>query len=127
SERVHNAATGGAEPGRAGWFFTPGPLCVAVSREPDSARPRGGAGVNPESWLAIGVGAGRDVEGFNGLTFAGAQGSFHLAIDYEGHTAVAGRWRSPAIRIAPAADPYAGFASYRGWLADRGLLLVVLG
>ncbi|TMQ13173.1 MAG: hypothetical protein E6J90_29095, partial [Deltaproteobacteria bacterium] len=25
------SAAGGAEPGRPGWFFTPGPLCVSVS------------------------------------------------------------------------------------------------
>jgi hypothetical protein len=112
------SAAGGAEPGRPGWFFTPGPLCVSVSR----AAPGSGRVVPRGAWLTIGVGAAEVAQGFAGLAYRAGAGSFHLALDYEGHTTVDGSWVSPAIRIAPAADPYAGIAEYRSWLAAEGLI-----
>ena len=112
------SAAGGAEPGRPGWFFTPGPLCVSVSR----AAPGSGRTLPRDAWLTLGVGAPMAAQGFTGLAYRAGAGSFHLALDYEGHTRVDGSWVSPAIRIAPSADPYAGIARYRAWLEAEGLL-----
>src|SRR5439155_21627506 len=112
------SAAGGAEPGRPGWFFTPGPLCVGVSR----SRPGSGRVIPRGPWLTLGVGAAAVAQGFAGLAYRAGAGSFHLALDYQGHTRVDGSWTSPAIRIAPAADPYAGIAGYRAWLEAEGLI-----
>jgi hypothetical protein len=116
TESSESSATGGAEPGRAGWFFSPGPLWFAGSRSiPDDpwTIPTG-------SWLGFGLVADPADQGFPGFGYRTSAGGFHFTIDYEGHTTVAERWVSPALRIALTDDPYAGIAAYREWLEARG-------
>jgi hypothetical protein len=117
-ESRDNSVSGGAEPGRAGWFFTPAPFWYGVSREPirDARLPPDGP------WLGFGLAASAEEQRFLGFGYRGADKGFRFVLDYEGLTRVDGAWASPWLSIAPARDPYSGLAAYRGDLEARGLL-----
>jgi hypothetical protein len=119
SETALVSATGDGEPGRGRWFFTPAPLCFALTTA---------AGVDdvdaplPEGWLAVGLAAPVAELGFVELAWeAGEGGSCSLRVDYEGHTRVDGDFEAPAVVLTPGLpDPYAGLRAYRDALVARG-------
>lgn len=75
--------TGVPLPGRAGWFFTPPPFDFAFQ-----------AG---DRWLGMGVEARPGHNRFTEYVYSGELNSFYLTLAYEGHTAVHGVYRLPAI------------------------------
>lgn len=79
-------------PGRQSWFFTPPPFCFAF---------RAG-----EQWLGMGVEAPPGANRFIEYRYHGARDSFHLTLNYEGHTAVSGVTRLPSIGFDFCRDPY---------------------
>ena len=103
--------TGGSPPGRGRWFFTPGALAFAASpavtldprRIPDGP------------WLAFGLDVGgidSDRANLTAFEYVPGDGSFGFRLRYEGHTRVAGTWRSPALLLVPGAtDPYTAVAA----------------
>ncbi|MDQ3404906.1 MAG: hypothetical protein M3548_16200 [Actinomycetota bacterium] len=96
--------TGDGQAGRGHWFFTPAPLCYAVSRAraADPAVPPEGA------WLAFDLVTPVSDCTFTGWHYIAADGGFGFRLDYEGHTAVDGEFRTPTLRIRPGlTDPYA--------------------
>ncbi len=121
SESALIGVASGSEPGRGNWFFTPGPFCYAVSRAPVAH-----AAVIPEGpWLTFGLEVAPGAAGFVGFGYRAVDRGFSFSLDYEGKTAVAGTWRTPAIRIARAADgtdAYAAIASYGLRLRQAGLV-----
>src|SRR4051794_9485493 len=98
------AATGmvaGAHPGRARWFFTPGPLAFAASRGASAP------------WLGIGVVVDDVTEAtFTQVAWEADDNGWDVRLDYEGHTRVEERWASPWVELVPGmADPYAALAA----------------
>ena len=112
SESADNSASAGAEPGRGHWFFTPGPLLYAVS----ASHAGDSRGIPPGPWLAFSVVTTTEAKTFLGFGYRAVDRGFHFVLDYEGQTRVAGRWRTPSLVIAPAADPYAAIADHRNHL-----------
>ncbi|MEV7990608.1 hypothetical protein AB0O67_01475 [Streptomyces sp. NPDC086077] len=112
---------GDARPGRGHWFFTPAPLCLALSenRFPDDTDPARARG--PLPWWTLSVGADvRDLT-FTQLHYVPSDGGLHLRLEYEGHTEVDGRYRTPAVLVSPGhTDPYAGLHAHRRWLEGHG-------
>lgn len=108
---------GDSLPGRGHWFFTPAPLCFALSSsEPNDAPGR-------RAWLGISlrehVGALTCTE----LAWVPADQGFHLALDYEGHTEVTGRFATPALVLSPGApSPIAALEAHREDLARSGMI-----
>ena len=118
SAPADNAAAGGPLPGQAGWFFTPGPLFYAVSRH-DSDDPRK---LPDGPWLGLGLATRPGEQQFIGFGYRGSAAGFHLAIDYEGQTAISGRWSTPELVIRSTPDPYDGIGEYRRYLTAKGYL-----
>lgn len=114
-------AVGDARPGRGNWFFTPAPLCLALTEDPfpddtDPERARG-----PMGWWTVAVGAAVTDLTFTQLRYVPSDGGFHLCLEYEGHTDVDGWYRTPAVLISPGhVDPYEGLGAHRRWLERRG-------
>jgi hypothetical protein len=90
-------AYGDARPGRGHWFFTPAPLCLALTEEelPDDADLLSPAGDDPPGpaapygsgrWWTIGLGDPVDRLTFTQLAYVPSDSGFHLRLDYEGHT-----------------------------------------
>lgn len=114
-------ACGDARPGRGHWFFTPAPLCLALTTtayaddtDPGEARPPGG-------WHTLGLGAPvRDLT-FTTATYVPSDQGFHLTLAYEGHTRVDGTFTTPALLVSPGhRDPYTGLRAHRAWLEHHG-------
>jgi hypothetical protein len=117
SESAVIGVVSGSEPGRGDWFFTPGPFCYAFAR---------GAVIDPLAippgpWLTAGLEVGAGEAGFTGFRYRAVDRGFGFTLAYEGKVAVEGAWRSPAVVLATAPDPYAGIAAHRRWLEGRGL------
>jgi hypothetical protein len=110
--------SGGGEPGRPAWFFTPAPFWFGATREPigDPMRPPSGA------WLGFGLEAVPEEQRFLGFGFRGADAGFRFVLDYQGNTRVDGAWTSPTIRLSFGDDPYRMLSTYRSRLVDEGLL-----
>lgn len=89
------------------WFFTPAPFAYGLG---DEGR-----------WLTLGLGCRVEQATFSRFDFHGGP-VWGLSLSYDGHTRVAGRWRSPTVVLLPGVDEYAGLTSYRGWLSDQGLV-----
>jgi hypothetical protein len=106
-------------PGRGHWFFSPAPLYLALSRQPLDAAPDAPA---VGGWLGLSLlGAVSELD-FTELAYEPADRGFRLRLDYEGHRAVDGSFRTPAILLTPGQrTPYAGLRAYRTALAERGL------
>lgn len=112
--------TGGAGPGRGHWFFTPSPLCLALT---EARLPADAAPETPvdRPWLTLGLGAPVRELTFPQARYVPSDGGWHLVLAYEGHTGVAGVFRTPTLQLAPGhPDPYAGVAAHRAWLERRG-------
>jgi hypothetical protein len=110
--------SGGSEPGRGHWFFTPAPFCYAVTRTA-IADP---AVVPDGPWLSFGLAAPAPALGFTALDYVAADGGFGFRLAYEGHTAVDGDFDLPTLVIRPGAvDPYEALAGHRAALVTRGL------
>ncbi|HET7473592.1 MAG TPA: hypothetical protein VFJ71_10745 [Candidatus Limnocylindrales bacterium] len=116
TESADIGVVSGSEPGRGGWFFTPGPFVYAVSRSPAGA----GVTIPPGPWLGFGLGVAPGDAGFTGFGYRALDRGFGFAFDYEGKTAVDGTWRSPTVLIRAAADPYDAIAGWRDALVAGG-------
>jgi hypothetical protein len=108
---------GDARPGRGHWFFTPAPLCLALTtaevRHPEEPAEGG--------WWTLAVGAPVRELTFTQLEWVPADGGFGLRLDYEGHTGVDGAFRTPAVVLTPGlADPYEGLRRHRALAGARG-------
>ncbi len=114
AEPASIGVVGDAEPGRGQWFFTPAPLCFAVTRDRSD-----GSGSLP-GWMTIAVAAPVSALGFTELHYRPSDGGFSLALDYQGHTSVDGSVRTPSVILAPGMhDPQDGWRSYRAALVSR--------
>lgn len=117
SEAAVLGTNGDGMAGRGHWFFTPPPLYLAFTTE-EAADPEAAV---EGGWLGLGIAAPVAELGFVQATYVPGDRAFHLALDHEGHTAVAGRHHAPALVLAPGArTPYAGIRSHRDDLAARG-------
>lgn len=109
---------GDARPGRGHWFFTPAPLCLALTTTPDVADP---AQAVPEGWWTLAVDAPMPELTFTQLAYVPVDGGFGLRLDYEGHTRVEGEFRTPTVVLTPGnSDPYEGLRRYRARLTAGG-------
>jgi hypothetical protein len=110
SEGAVAGVVGDGEPGRARWLFTPAPLYLALR---DDAR--------PGEWLDLGLPAPVGDLRFPELALDARGNGFSLRFDYEGHTAVDGEFRTPALVLTPGVpDPFAGLRRHRSDLVERG-------
>jgi hypothetical protein len=101
--------SGDGELGRGHWFFTPPPLFLAFRRDDE------------ERWLGLGLAAPVGELGFVQAVHRPGDRAFHLTIEYEGHTAVDGRFEAPTVVITPNLEtPYEGIRAQRYDLARRG-------
>lgn len=113
---------GDATPGRLHAVFSPPPLCLVLGRAvaasaldvPD-VPDRPGRG-----WLGVGVVAPVADLRFTEVRYQPVDGGFLLELDHDAHTRVDGRWRSPAVVLRPAADPWAALADHRADLVRAG-------
>ena len=109
----------GSEAGRGDWFFTPGPFCFAVNRaaadDPMTA-PDG-------PWLGFGLVAAPGAAGFTGFTYRAVDRGFGFGLAYDGKLEIDGDWRSPALVLAPADDPYDAIDQHRQDLERRGVVV----
>jgi hypothetical protein len=113
---IDATVSGGGEPGRPGWFFTPAPFWFGATRTPIDDPMRLPAG----PWLGFGLDAPPEEQRFLGFGYRGGDAGFHFVLDYQGQTRVDGSWTSPTIRIAPGDDPYALLARYAHDLRGSG-------
>lgn len=79
-------------PAKGGWFFTPPPFCFAFEGE--------------AGWLGMGLEAQPSTNRYTDYRYRGQETGFYLSLAYEGHTAIDGRYRLPAIGFDFAADAY---------------------
>jgi hypothetical protein len=95
-ERTVIGVSGDGSPGRGHWFFTPAPLFFALDD------------------VGIGLVAPVDELRFVQAEYRPSDRGFHLVLDYEGHTAVEGRFTAPTVVLRPdLSDPYEGIRRYR--------------
>lgn len=97
--------TGVPLPGRGDWFFTPPPFCFAFE--------------TAHGWLGMGVEAQPGANRWTAYTYHGGRG-FHLALSYEGYTAVAGSYVLPAIGFDFGADARTVLAAHAEALRQSG-------
>lgn len=106
----------GGEPGVGRWLFAPAPWCFAVSREPPGA----GDDLPAGQWAGIGLLAPVREQTFTSLHYTGGTDGFSLRLDYEGHTRVAGQFRTPTVVVTfGQTDPYAVLRRHRELLVER--------
>ncbi|HEX6443601.1 MAG TPA: hypothetical protein VF053_00820 [Streptosporangiales bacterium] len=109
----------GSEPGVGHWLFTPAPWCYAVCREPaanDVDPPDG-------EWAVVGLLAPVAEQTFTAFHYDPVTDGFSLRLEYEGHTTVAGEFRTPTVVVDFGhTDPYDAFAAHTALLRERGLL-----
>lgn len=126
-DTVDVGVQGDGHPGRGHWFFTPAPLCWALTRAcdvpdpgvPDPGVPGLAAG---EGWLCLGLAAHVQALTFSRATYRGTDGGFSLHLDYEGHTSVDGLFSPPSVVVSPGLPtPYEGLRRYREILTRRGM------
>lgn len=99
--------TGAPLPGRADWFFTPPPFCFSMQLADDG-------------WLSLGVEAHPGENRFTGYGYHGQSGAFFLSLSYEGHTAVNGAYKLPAIGFDFADDEYGALTAHVSALHKSG-------
>jgi hypothetical protein len=104
SETLAIGVVGDSEPGRGRWFFTPAPLYLCIGH------------------IGLSVVAPVEELNFPQLVYEGGDGAFALALEYEGHTVVEGRFEAPALVLSPGVeDPYEGLRAHRRLLSARGV------
>ena len=109
AEEAVLGVNGDGELGRGHWFFTPPPLFLAFRRDDE------------ERWLGLGLAAPVDELTFVQAVHRPGDRAFHLTLEYEGHTAVQGRFEAPALVLTPGLEtPYSGIRAQRDDLARRG-------
>ena len=107
-EHVALGVVGDGDDGRAHWFFTPPPLCLALTSD-------------ESAWTTVSLAAPVSELAFPQLVYEGADRSFSLRLEYEGHTPVDGELAAPAVVVRPGArDPYDGLRLHRQDLEARG-------
>jgi hypothetical protein len=99
----------GSEHGRGDWFFTPAPFVFAASRQ----APTDPVAVPNGPWLTFALDAVAGSAGFTSFGYRAIDRGFGFVLDYDGHTEVDGRWRSPRLVLSEDADPYAGIDRQR--------------
>ncbi|GAA1534429.1 hypothetical protein [Kribbella lupini] len=100
----------GSEPGIERWLFSPAPWCFAVT--PDSAQ-----------WFGLSVVAPIGEQTFTNYHYAPVTGGFSLRLDYEGHTAVEGSFRTPLLVLhLGGTDPEDVVARHRALLDEYGVV-----
>lgn len=113
---------GDADPGRLNGIFSPPPLALAFGRAPASDPFAPG----PGPWLATWLRAPVDALRFTILRFDPVDDGGLLRLSHEGHTRVAGEWRSPTVVLKPVPTPGDALREYRsdavrtGCAADAG-------
>ncbi|GIG26686.1 hypothetical protein [Cellulomonas denverensis] len=107
---------GDAAPGRLHAVFSPPPLCLVLGRE----RAGSALDVPAGDWLALGLAAPVDQLRLVELRYQPMDSGFLLELDHDAHTRVAGTWRSPALVLRPAADPWQALADHRADLLRAG-------
>ncbi len=98
--------TGGPLPGRGDWFFTPPPFCFAFQTH--------------KQWLSLSIEARAGENRFCDYQYHGSRSAFHLALDYNGHTCVDGRYLLPAVAFEFGPDPYTLLAGHVRHLREAG-------
>ncbi len=94
-------------PGKADWFFTPPPFHFSFE--------------GLSGWTGIGVEAQPGANQFSDFEYHGKQSSFHLSLNFDGHTAVNGRYVLPAITFDFGADPYQLLETHMREMRTSGL------
>jgi hypothetical protein len=118
NEGVSLGASGGGQPGRGTWFFTPPPFVLGFSRERSAASTDLPAG----PWATVAVRAPVGEQTFTSVEYEPLDNGFHLRLPYDGRTRVVGAWSSPeAVLRFGAADAYAGIADEVARLRALGL------
>jgi hypothetical protein len=117
SEPATIGVVSGSEPGRGAWFFTPAPLCFAVSR----TRVPPGTKLPDGPWLWFGLEATLAEATFPAFEWHAIDRGFSLGFDLEGKRRVNGTWSTPPIAIGLAADPYEALAAHRSRLVHAGI------
>ncbi|WP_136055314.1 hypothetical protein [Microbacterium sp. K24] len=107
---------GDADPGRLNGIFSPPPLALAFGRSPVESPIDPGEG----SWLGTWLRAPVDELRFTTMRYDPIDGAALLRLSYEGHTRVAGRWRSPTLVIRAAASPGDMLRDYHADLVRSG-------
>ena len=111
-------AVGDARAGRWHGLFSPAPLCFAFGPE----RPSDALEPGPGPWTSLGLAAPVPALRFPALRYEPVDGGFRIGWDYEGHTHVAGTFRTPSLVFRwGAPDPYAALADHAADLVRRGL------
>ncbi len=100
--------TGVPLPGKAHWFFTPPPFCLAFQV--------------PGGWLSLGVVAAPGANAFSEYRYHAQRDSFYLSLAYDGQTRVAGPYQLPSIAIDFAGDEYGALEAYVQTLSAAGAL-----
>lgn len=98
--------TGTSLPGREDWFFTPPLFCYAFQLG--------------ESWLGIGVEAAPGENLYTAYNYEGRLDAFALGLEYEGQTAVDGRYELPALGFDFASSPYEALERHTAALVRHG-------
>ena len=57
-------------------------------------------------WLGFGLVAAAGAARFTGFTYRAVDRGFGFGLGYDGKLEIDGEWRSPALVLAPADDPY---------------------
>lgn len=98
-------------PGRSDWFFTPPPFCFAFATNvaPTAA-----------GWMSMGVEARPGENNYTAYRYRGGRGHFSLALDYEGYTAVSGRYQLPVIAFDFGTNEYEVLAKHTQALRNAG-------
>jgi hypothetical protein len=118
NEAVSLAASGGGQPGRGTWFFTPPPFVLGFSRE---LRPSP-IDLPPGPWTSLSVRSALGEQTFTSIEYEPFDNGFHLRLPYDGSTRVRGRWSSPEVVLRfGSVDPYAAIADEVGRLRALGL------
>ncbi|HET7026454.1 MAG TPA: hypothetical protein VFI28_02055 [Candidatus Limnocylindrales bacterium] len=118
NEAVSLAASGGGQPGRGTWFFTPPPFVLGFSRERRASPIELPAG----PWTSLSVRSAMGEQTFTSIEYEPYDNGFHLRLPYDGQTPVDGRWSSPGVVLRfGAADPYAAIADEVRRLRALGL------
>jgi hypothetical protein len=100
----------GSEPGIERWLFSPAPWCFAVT--PDSVQ-----------WVGLSLVAPIAEQTFTNYHYSPVTGGFSLRLDYEGHTAVDGSFRTPLLVVhLGGEDPEAVLVRHRELLDEYGVV-----
>lgn len=119
SSSVVLGVVGDADPGRLHGIFSPPPLLFGFGR----GLPLTATGVPAGEWLGVSVvGAVADLT-FTQCSYQPVDGGYLVNLDYDGHTTVSGRWRSPSLVLRPAETPWQVIRDYRNDLSARGFVL----